>query len=650
MSTSNAPARQAAPANARLGANQEESTLRKFWSMAQQFLIIWVVMQFAGNFFQSKTPPAAPAVPSLVPDDALQSDASGTPSPQQLLPAQAQPAWPLGIPVSIHVYLSTSPTGDVFSRQWTSGWRQDQDAGLPNFVWENITFGNWKETRTVDYIVSLPPSVQNNGSLWADVFLVPGGVSPDPTSQSFDPRRIHHIRKLLTRYLAKAKVRKEKNLLNGQEDDTNQDEELQTDIIVSHWHTNLTLALVSDAPVIPYSQLPPPVSKYVELLPERDQAGRLGFYKPIIFPNDFWHLRSQYTEINTTTTNLPLQITFQPMSYWKFQLFSSLIQGFDDAAKQQGGSGAELDEIKRMFVETNPWFLGLTGLVSVLHMVFEMLAFSSDVTHWRKKEELVGVSLRSIATNIVVQIIILLYLIDNNEQTSWMILMGSGVGVLIEAWKITKAVDISVVPAVASSWFPYKIDIKDKHVLSEEEKKTQEYDKLAFRYVTWFTIPCLAAYTIYSLIYETHRGWYSFVISTLTSFVYMFGFAQLIPQLIINYKLKSVAHMPMKAMIYKTLSTVVDDLFAFCIKMPILHRLACFRDDVVFLVFLYQVRVPSHCPVTSMQRHHTNFISQRWIYRIDPKRVNEYGQVMASEVEAVEAKKRNEVTETKKNK
>jgi hypothetical protein len=57
--------------------------------------------------------------------------------------------------------------------------------------------------------------------------------------------------------------------------------------------------------------------------------------------------------------------------------------------------------------------------------------------------------------------------------------------------------------------------------------------------------------------------------------------AQLIPQLIINYKLKvhfvhmwgtslfllvtflqSVAHMPMKAMIYKTLSTVVDDLFA----------------------------------------------------------------------------------------
>lgn len=64
----------------------------------------------------------------------------------------------------------------------------------------------------------------------------------------------------------------------------------------------------------------------------------------------------------------------------------------------------------------------------------------------------------------------------------------------------------------------------DKHVLSEDEKKTREYDALAFRYVSYGAIPCLAGYTIYSLLYETHRGWYSFVISTLTSFVYMFGF------------------------------------------------------------------------------------------------------------------------------
>lgn len=173
--------------------------------------------------------------------------------------------------------------------------------------------------------------------------------------------------------------------------------------------------------------------------------------------------------------------------------------------------------------------------------------------HWRGKKELVGVSVRTILTNVFVQLIIMLYLLDNNENTSWMILLyastimvlilplliaatmrrGQGVGLLIEAWKITKAVDIKLVQ-VPGRLLP-KLDIKDRHVLSEDEKKTQEYDKLAFksarlscrgvvhrlltrigyhRYVTWATVPCLAGYTIYSLMYNTHRGWYSFILST----------------------------------------------------------------------------------------------------------------------------------------
>lgn len=50
------------------------------------------------------------------------------------------------------------------------------------------------------------------------------------------------------------------------------------------------------------------------------------------------------------------------------------------------------------------------------------------------------------------------------------------------------------------------------------------------------------------------------------------------PQLFINYKLKSVAHLPWRQMTYKFLNTIIDDLFAFVIKMPTLHRLSVFRD------------------------------------------------------------------------
>lgn len=38
--------------------------------------------------------------------------------------------------------------------------------------------------------------------------------------------------------------------------------------------------------------------------------------------------------------------------------------------------------------------------------------------------------------------------------------------------------------------------------------------------------------------------------------------------------------------------------------MPILHRLATLRDDVIFFVWLYQ----------------------KWVYRVDYSRVNEFGQ------------------------
>ena len=94
----------------------------------------------------------------------------------------------------------------------------------------------------------------------------------------------------------------------------------------------------------------------------RDQTGTKGIYKPIIFPNDYWHLRSQYLEVNETTPRVPLRVEFQPMSYFKLQMFASLGFGFNEAAKQQGGAGtAEIDEIKTN-VGCGPFFRTLRTL------------------------------------------------------------------------------------------------------------------------------------------------------------------------------------------------------------------------------------------------------------------------------------------------
>jgi hypothetical protein len=117
--------------------------------------------------------------------------------------------------------------------------------------------------------------------------------------------------------------------------------------------------------------------------------------------------------------------------------------------------------------------------------------------------------------------------------------------------------------------------------------------------------PLVIGYSIYSLYYEKHRSWRSWVLGSLVGAVYTFGFILMCPQLYLNYKLKSVAHLPWRQMTYKFLNTIIDDLFAFVIKMPTLHRLSVFRDDIIFLIYLYQ----------------------RWAYRVDKSRANEFGWV-----------------------
>jgi hypothetical protein len=318
------------------------------------------------------------------------------------------------------------------------------------------------------------------------------------------------------------------------------------------------------------------------------------------------------TILNETVTTLPIRVDQGNMRSWQFSILAAIETNSKHQAKQAafgtpmpgGGDGSEIELVKEVFLDSNPYLLGITAIVSVAHLILEMLAFGSDIAHYRKKKDNVGISVRSILANVFMQTIIFLYLVDNSQNTSWMILGSQGVGILIEFWKITTVVDVKVRPADPGAFFPYKITFEDKHKLSETEEKTKEYDEIAFKYMYMAGIPLLIAYAIYSLIYESHKSWYSYIITTLVGSVYAYGFLMMVPSLYINYRLKSVAHMPGKAMMYKFLNTFIDDLFAFTIKMPILHRLATFRDDVIFFIYIYQ----------------------RWAYKVDYTRVNEFGQ------------------------
>lgn len=150
---------------------------------------------------------------------------------------------------------------------------------------------------------------------------------------------------------------------------------------------------------------------------------------------------------------------------------------------------------------------------------------------------------------------------------------------LIEIWKLKKAMKIKIKG--------FKISMKPR---SSAEKITDQYDSYFVRYLSLYVLyPLILIGAVYSLFYFEHQSWYSWTIQSAANGVYAFGFLFMLPQLFINHKFKSVTHLPWKSFMYKAFNTFIDDLFAFILtSLPISHRVAAFRDDIVFLIYLYQ--------------------------------------------------------------
>jgi Cleft lip and palate transmembrane protein 1 (CLPTM1) len=552
---------------------------------------------------------------------AMNPDAERAPIPNNIAPM-----WGPNTPVDLAVYVSPSLAVPSLSSM-------PKDSLVLNE--KNFGYGNWKDKREIRTKFKVPQEVQHNATLWAHFFVGVSGAELDPTSKEYDTSKAYHFYRPFTQHLVKKRVHTTRNLLAGA-NETKAEEEHEPvakgPTYANFYHENFTLSFVPDGAVHNFPAMHPAMRQFVQLerTGARDATGQNGWYYPVIYVNTFWQLRDHMVEVNETTKELPLNIWIDNVASWKFSIFASIDEGMkmnrEKAARGEavgpGGDGSEFEVFKSILLDSNPYLLATTGVVSVLHMIFEMLAFKSDVSHWRKKKDNVGTSVRTIIANVVMQMIIFLYLMDNNENTSWVILVSQGMGIAIEAWKITKTVNVRIRPTPAGSLLPYTVAFEDKHKLSETEKKTQEYDQIAFKYMYWVGVPLLLAYAVYSLLYQTHKSWYSFIITTLVGSVYAYGFLLMVPSLYINYRLKSVAHMPAKAMMYKFLNTFIDDLFAFTIKMPMLHRLATLRDDVIFFVYLYQ----------------------SWKYKVDYTRVNEFGQGGDDDEDENEVKKEGKPT------
>lgn len=165
-----------------------------------------------------------------------------------------------------------------------------------------------QDSRSVTVDVPLSEHVQNNGSLFAHIFVSRSGAVADPSDAAYDPSRSFRMIKLLTRYAPKKKVIKTKKLIGGGGEEEEEVEEELPPVpdagpsIASYWHSNLTLDVVNNGGVLSYAGLPPPLRQHVvlESTGARDETGRNGWYYPIFYINDFWLLKEHMIEINST--------------------------------------------------------------------------------------------------------------------------------------------------------------------------------------------------------------------------------------------------------------------------------------------------------------------------------------------------------------
>lgn len=389
---------------------------------------------------------------------------------------------------------------------------------------------------------------------------------------------------------------------------------------------------------------------------------------PVLHVDEMGMTSDKYIPINETVKALPLWISFDRsdmvddsskvttataggISPARWRLLTHLSRSLE-SQRELGFEQSDIDDLRRLIADTNVALLGITVLASALHLLFEFLTFKNEVSFWQNNSDLTGLSVRSLFLDMIGQFIIVLYLID--KDSSLLMTVPSAIGVLIALWKCQRAAGLAFVrvsssdkakPAafynVVPRIFGYELRATRLETKPNDEtnKKTDagfnsddlqaltiEADRQATSRLGTILLPLVLGYTFYSLIMEEHVSWYSWLITSASSAVYAFGFVLMTPQLFLNYKLKSVAHLPWRVLVYKSLNTFIDDLFSFIIRMPTMARISCFRDDVVFFIYLYQ----------------------RWLYPVDTSRPIEGGGDGAESTPAGKQKRDTTATDSKK--
>jgi hypothetical protein len=331
-------------------------------------------------------------------------------------------------------------------------------------------------------------------------------------------------------------------------------------------------------------------------------------YEPLLYVDDLSLQRRQQIEISTNTSRAApwMKLQYKP-TVPAVHAYKNTMKFMIEQMKTFGLGDSEIDELRYWMSDSRLTRYLLTQLITFVHIFLEYMAFRDDWKFFVGRKSFTGVSSTSVFFSAIRSVVIFLYLLD--ADTSWIVLFTLGKDILWTFYKLYKVAKPrlhipvgSIIPKIAYLETDGMSDA-DAKIMADADAKIMAHDSYATLHVSLAVYPLVGGLAAYSLMYQSYTSWWSWFIGSLADSVYFFGFIAMCPQLYINYKMRSVAHLPVAAFGYKIFNTFIDDVFAFIIKMPLKHRLMTLRDDVVFLGFIYQW----------------------WSYRTDKSRVNEFG-------------------------
>lgn len=420
--------------------------------------------------------------------------------------------------------------------------------------------------------LELPESFYNNGTIYLHVVAVP--------SSSLDAEPVRHEAVRISRYDVQPDRKVRKEYLLG-----------APPAGVELSDVEVVEAAIGSQPVV---SLPRVIEVgFVQENRPLDQDGLhekgLGMYvkkqrvELPLFVNTLVSPRDEYAPLfkGAKLPSLEIRLRNVGLGYWTLQ--QQLGMAFDDAEKSMGMNEYDIDSFKQMISGSSPYKILMVYAVALLHLIFEYLAFSSDISFWRAKTSFEGLSSTSVTLQACMNIIMFLY-VQEQRQTKF-VMYFIAFRFCLQLWKLRKLTTFQR----CSGWpFLRWVNRAGADQGLEELQDINDAERRCMRGLLLVLLPVICSFCAYRLIYYRFRSWYSWIVLSLAVCAQMGGFVVMTPQVFMNWRLKSVEHLPWKALTYQAINTFIDDIFMLCIRMPEVQKYSVFRDDIIFVICLVQ--------------------------------------------------------------